>query len=100
MSTWLVRVSRSCIKVLLITFMLQYCFATPKPLKARPGPWGCKIAPLRKPFCGLVFLFRRLVYSQIQPFLLLVIFYLSYYLYMCRGESPKIFGGYRGESPK
>ena len=36
MSTWLVRVSRSCIKVLLITFMLQYCFATPKPLKARP----------------------------------------------------------------
>ena len=36
-------------KLLPIESILQYCFAIPKPLKACPGPGGCRIAPLCKP---------------------------------------------------
>ena len=39
-----------CIKVSLITLVLQYRFATPKPLKTRPGPDRCKNVPLRNMF--------------------------------------------------
>ena len=45
-----------CVKVSPIESILQYCFATPKPLKSRPGPDGCKTAPLRKPSCKPAFL--------------------------------------------
>ena len=39
-----------CIKVSLITLILQYRFATPKPLKTRPWLKGCEIVPLRNMF--------------------------------------------------
>ena len=35
-----------CRKVSPITLVLQYRFATPKFLRACPGPWGCETAPL------------------------------------------------------
>ena len=38
-----------CIKVSLITLVLQYRFATPKSLKTRLGPDRCKTVPLRNP---------------------------------------------------
>ena len=38
-----------CIKVSLITLILQYRFATPKPLKTRPGPEGCRTIPFCNP---------------------------------------------------
>ena len=40
---------RRCTKLSPIESLLQYRFATPKPLKARPGPGGCRIARLCKP---------------------------------------------------
>ena len=43
---------RRCTKLSPIESLLQYRFATPKPLKARPGPGGCRIAPLCKPRPG------------------------------------------------
>ena len=36
-----------CINLSPIEFLLQYRFATPKPLKACPGLEGCRTAPLR-----------------------------------------------------
>ena len=65
-----------CIKLSPIESILQYCFATPKPLKARPGLEGCRIAPLCNlfllgmPFCGPVLF--RVIYSQTRR---------SYYLF-------------------
>ena len=38
-----------CIKVLLITLVLQYLFATPKPLKTGPAPDRCKTVRLCNP---------------------------------------------------
>ena len=38
-----------CTKVSLITLILQYRFATPKPLKKSPAPEGCRILPLCNP---------------------------------------------------
>ena len=35
-----------CENLSLIKSLLQYRFATPNPLKARPGPEGCRTAPL------------------------------------------------------
>ena len=49
-----------CINLSPIEFLLQYRFATPKPLKACPGLGGCKTVPLCNlfplgiPFCGPV----------------------------------------------
>ena len=40
---------RRCTKLSSIESPLQYRFATPKPLKARPGPGGCRIARLCNP---------------------------------------------------
>ena len=36
---------RRCTKLSPIESLLQYRFATPNPLKARPGPEGCRTAP-------------------------------------------------------
>ena len=42
-----------CANHLLFDSLAQYCFAMPKPLKARPGPRCCRIAPLCKQlFCS------------------------------------------------
>ena len=45
-----------CIKVSPIEFILQYCFAMPKPLKNRPGTRRCETAPLCKSYLRGIFL--------------------------------------------
>ena len=47
------RPQRDCTKLSPIESLLQYRFATSKPLKARPGPEGCRTAPFRKPYLFL-----------------------------------------------
>ena len=48
-----------CENLSLIESLLQYRFATPNPLKARPGPEGCKTAPLCNRSSLLVVAFFR-----------------------------------------
>ena len=73
-----------CEKLSPIESLLQYRFATPKPLKACPGPGRCRTAPLCNPFlvlCGcLLPVLFRLIYPQTRRSYYLFFTTCSYYL--------------------
>ena len=89
-----------------IESLLQYFFATPKPLKARPGPGCCKTAPLYNP-SRWGFPFRSgfsLVdfVHRVSRSYYLFFNYLSYYLYgegLYAEDQRSGEGLYAGEHP-
>ena len=83
--------------------MLQYYFATSKPLKTRLSPKGCRIAPLRNRSSLFVVVFFRFcsggfIHSSRRSYYLFCTT-CSYYLYG-EGFSPKERGESEGFSPK
>ena len=53
------RHAHSCIKLSPFDSLAHYRFATSKALKTRPGPEGCKTAPLRTRLSLFVVVFPR-----------------------------------------